>query len=262
MPPDVQYSESRVNDVNCAKIILAQCKPKYCVYVWHTCVSENCIKSSIWTLAIKGGHMVEKHGSVMLAQYWDVRKLHTPFLSLYSSISFTSLDNVLKLLASYPAGNQNRVCRHKVTRWPLLCRRTFHLCQSSEVTWINQLSQKEWEDGIDDHSSECSHIDARCLPRLGNPGYIITHNIFGWECVASPENPYPSQTTIYDFPYPISDLILKMYTLLQWHCMGHHDAPKIVHFFFPMQCLRWHVTGKIAPRTKQTRHLPYFKAKR
>ena len=37
----------------------------------------------------------------------------------------------------------------------------------------------------------------------------------GWGVSPGPENPYLFQTKIYEFPYPISDLTLKMYTLFQ-----------------------------------------------
>ena len=49
------------------------------------------------------------------------------------------------------------------------------------------------------------------------PGWVglLIIYILGGGVPPGPENPYPIQTKICDFPYPISDLPLKMYPLFQ-----------------------------------------------
>ena len=53
------------------------------------------------------------------------------------------------------------------------------------------------------------------LTYLGGGGGGGTHNIFGWGCATRSWKPWPYFRPIYDFPYPISDLTLKMHTLFQ-----------------------------------------------
>ena len=68
------------------------------------------------------------------------------------------------------------------------------------------------------------------------------------------------QTKIYDFPNPISDLTLKMYTLFQtlWgaailailkkiYSVRDFVTPQTMCVFFAMQCPRQHVTDKMVP---------------
>ena len=84
------------------------------------------------------------------------------------------------------------------------------------------------------------------------------------------------QTKIYDFPYPISNMTLKMYTNFRpcevWQFeqlsmdlrrTGLRDAPNDVHVSFSSRSMSTatHVTLKMVSQTKQTEYAPYFRPK-